>query len=320
VYHRWRNHERFRGGPQQVIVIHGSVARAWRDRLDSRNLIRNLGGVSLLDDASRDVPGQSILPPVYVISLARCHERRTWMHRHLGSRGLAFEACDAVDGRNLASDDACPLTRGERACYLSHVGVWQRLLSVGSPGAFVLEDDVQLLPGCSVSLLAEVVRLTRPGEVVLLQSSATDIWRWQRRRLSSGSGFIGYTLGDTLLASAYYLTREGALALVKRWEREGMRFCVDHWYWRRAEQPAWAGTLPILVLQPNLVTQQDAFASEIAALGRVGTTGAAFSRPRVQRRFDGQWRHIPRDSLRVIRRQIRLFWARPMRVSGTALL
>jgi len=273
-----------------------------------------------LDAASRDGPGPAALPPVYVVSLARCHERRAWMQRQLTAGGLAFAIHDAVDGRDLSPDECGPLTRGERACFLSHVGVWQRLLSADAPGAFVLEDDVRLLPPCSVSLLAEVARLTRPGEVVLLQSSSTDIWRWQRRRLSSGQGYIGYTLGDTVLASAYYLTRAGARALVNRWEREGIRFCVDHWYWRRREQPGWAGTLPILVLQPNLVEQHEAFASEIAALGRAGTTGAVFSRPRVRQRFDGRWRHIPRDGLRVVRRQIRLVLARPLRTSGTVLL
>jgi len=252
--------------------------------------------------------------PVYVISLPRSAARRRWIVEHLREKGVCFEFVDAVDGQELAEEPG-PLTRGERACYLSHLAVWKRLLDGNARGAFVFEDDVMMLPWCSVSVLGEVARQTRPGEVVLLQSSARYLWKRCRRLLSEGRSVIAYTLDDTKLASAYYLTREGAAAMVERWRREGIRFCVDHWYSKRGEYPSWRGTLPILVLQPNAFVQREEFVSEIARLGRGGLSGAEFQCCCSPVLFDGRWRHVPRDSLRFVRRQLGAWLQRPARIS-----
>ncbi|MCX7887704.1 MAG: glycosyltransferase family 25 protein [Verrucomicrobiae bacterium] len=163
--------------------------------------------------------------PVFVVSLRRCHERRRWMQEHLGSLGIAFEFEDAVDGFELAEDRSVPLTRGEVAVTMSHLNVWRRLLRSAAQGAFVFEDDVMMLPWCSLEVLGEVAACARPTDVVLLQCVVRGLWRWGRKRLKSATAVVAYAIDDTLLAGAYFLTREAAAAMVRRVERGDSVLC-----------------------------------------------------------------------------------------------
>ena len=71
------------------------------------------------------------------------------MTKHLGSLDINFEFFDAVDGRNgLAKnlealvDRRAGLSDAEFACALSHMGVYQHIVSERINYAMVLEDDV----------------------------------------------------------------------------------------------------------------------------------------------------------------------------------
>jgi glycosyl transferase, family 25 len=108
-------------------------------------------------------PAQTI--PIFVISLARAADRRAAIERHLRALGLEFECVDAVDGQALSADVLTKVTGPEKipigqvACSLSHLSVYERIVSQGIPVACVLEDDGRLLPpavellrkGCSGS-------------------------------------------------------------------------------------------------------------------------------------------------------------------------
>ena len=253
--------------------------------------------------------------PVYVISLSRCTARRQWMTEQFARIGLAFDFLDAVDGRDLPPGPvALPggelLHPGERACAQSHLAAWRRLLQSEAPGAFVFEDDAVALPTVRQETLAEVVAHARPGEVVLLHSSCRDTWLLRQRRMRKWRGTIAYAMGETMLATAYYLTRAGAAAMVARWEREDILFAVDHWNCRDEIRPSWATTLPVLTVKPDLFDQHTAFASEISAMGRNGLDGPTFSR----RQSPGlsRWYHAPRNATRQMRRMLRRIWSRPV--------
>jgi hypothetical protein len=98
----------------------------------------------------RTMPAQAI--PIFVISLARSVTRREAIERHLSALGLSFECVDAVDGRTLAPETLATVTGPEKipigqvACALSHLSVYQRIVSREIPVACVLEDDGRLHP------------------------------------------------------------------------------------------------------------------------------------------------------------------------------
>ena len=112
--------------------------------------------------------GDSSLPcPLFVISLSRATERRMAIKQRLDVLGLTYQIIDACDGEKMPKSDYASrlndefwrINRGRRlspseiGCYLSHYGVWQKIVVDKIPHAVILEDDAVLTPD-----FAEIVR------------------------------------------------------------------------------------------------------------------------------------------------------------------
>jgi GR25 family glycosyltransferase involved in LPS biosynthesis len=89
--------------------------------------------------------------PIFVISLARAARRRERICRHLDSLGLVYTLVDAVDGRELASEDLATLDvsgdvwpLGQIGCYASHLNIYKAIIEQRLPLALILEDDARL--------------------------------------------------------------------------------------------------------------------------------------------------------------------------------
>lgn len=95
-------------------------------------------------------------PPVFIVNLKQSVDRRVHMEQVLSSLPLEYEFVEAVDGRVLTDgylkevydEKACirnigrPLSRGEVACALSHVKIWEMIKGRGLEEAFIMEDDI----------------------------------------------------------------------------------------------------------------------------------------------------------------------------------
>jgi len=120
-----------------------------------------------------------MLTKVYVISLKRAPERRSSITKQLESLGLDFEMIDAVDYQELKDTDferLCDaqavaqqpfLTKGMRACALSHVKALNKMIADGAPAALILEDDA-ILPADIKELLLTLGSELRKNEVIAL--------------------------------------------------------------------------------------------------------------------------------------------------------
>lgn len=97
------------------------------------------------------------LPRTFVISLPEATERQAYIHDHLGPLGLPYEFFEAVDGRafDVPSHPVYDVTRrrryfgrdlkgGEVGCFLSHKGIYEKMVRENIPIAFIVEDDVIL--------------------------------------------------------------------------------------------------------------------------------------------------------------------------------
>jgi len=94
----------------------------------------------------------------FVIHLARAAQRKPNVEELRASLPGALEVIDAVDARDMSSDDIAKLVSGPRhfptypfklrtsevACFLSHRKAWQLIADGNASGAMVLEDDVVL--------------------------------------------------------------------------------------------------------------------------------------------------------------------------------
>ncbi|NOR62043.1 MAG: hypothetical protein GQ535_06050 [Rhodobacteraceae bacterium] len=86
----------------------------------------------------------------FLINLDHRTDRMAFMQAQLGPMGLGFNRISAVNG--LGEDDiGYPadhprLTKGEFACYLSHINCWRAFLATDAERCLIMEDDVAFGP------------------------------------------------------------------------------------------------------------------------------------------------------------------------------
>jgi glycosyl transferase, family 25 len=164
----------------------------------------------------------SELPPVWVISLARAHDRRVFIRRALDEIGVQFEILDAVDGRELGDRETRSyselralreygrgLARGMLASSISHLRAYQRIVDEGLPECVVIEDDACVSPEL-VEILHARQFFPRDWEVITFHS----MFPWAAPRpIDAGplpSGFRVCRYARTPLGAQAYLIRQQA--------------------------------------------------------------------------------------------------------------
>lgn len=89
----------------------------------------------------------------YVISLTTAIDRREHINQEFGKQGIDFEFFDAVTPEQTPQlcqtlgihlMDNQQLTDGEKACFISHVSLWQKMLDDNIDYMAIFEDDVYL--------------------------------------------------------------------------------------------------------------------------------------------------------------------------------
>ena len=172
---------------------------------------------------------EKIIPPVFVISLARAAERRADMVRRLDAADVRYEIVDAVDGATLdlsqlkerikpgllsekADRVADTLNSGAIGCYLSHYRVWERMVREGVECALVLEDDVEW-SGDFFQVVREVVASEWHWEIVNLSTA-------QPSKIVKVLGVVGdnrkfgLSSRSRATAAAYLISLSGAKKLL----------------------------------------------------------------------------------------------------------
>lgn len=87
-----------------------------------------------------------------VISLQSKPERRTHITQEFSKQGIDFEFFDAITpdqvakfaARHSLALDGAFLTEGEKACFMSHVCLWQQMIDEDLEYLAVFEDDIYL--------------------------------------------------------------------------------------------------------------------------------------------------------------------------------
>lgn len=216
--------------------------------------------------------------PVFVINLERDVERRAAMEQSLARLGIAAEFVAAVDGKALGEaafaryDRArCLRTYGvdmlpsEIGCYLSHFGLFERMVADNIPRALILEDDVTFTEDFAAVVEGlvglpdvdwHIIRLTtlRPKVAHPAKPKFTG-----RKLASPLPGYDLFRLHTHVLgAGAYLISLDGARAMIGYGGKFFMP--IDHTmdrYWENGIAP--------LVVRPFPAHQREDIASSIGA-------------------------------------------------------
>jgi glycosyl transferase, family 25 len=164
----------------------------------------------------------------YVINLARSPERRVHITAELNKTAQDYEIVTGVDGRELNMSDEAVIDpwfaangifpAGSAGCALSHLSVYQKIISDDLDTALVLEDDV-IVPPDLPALADAVAPLLTGAEVALLSVDSPQPCQVSRRgsaRLASGRLLgLPVDIAQPRSAGAYVITREACERLAK---------------------------------------------------------------------------------------------------------
>lgn len=158
---------------------------------------------------------------VFVLHVAEGYEHRArHMERMLACHGIGFEyvlegdmatITPGIISDNFAGELAC--VSAPTSCAFKHLTAYRRIVERGLPGAFIMEDDIELVRGFSrmaLDMIGELRRRCIDNAIVSLEESNLMYVPGSRRR----KGVMLYEGERDRFAGCYYITRECAAAIL----------------------------------------------------------------------------------------------------------
>jgi glycosyl transferase, family 25 len=202
--------------------------------------------------------------PVVVINLDRRPDRLQQIARRLDALGIAWRRVQACDASQISESDLArlapavghfgPLSRGGRACQVSHYKAWRE--AAESPSAFtlILEDDAYLADDAAqfvnddswIPAGARLIQLEKhrrgASKVLIGKVLSTKNGRSVHRLYSFHAG-----------TAAYLISRDFARAALKLCGTT--RVAVDHVLFNPAVSSL-SGDATVMIISPALATQE----------------------------------------------------------------
>lgn len=215
-------------------------------------------------------------PSIFVINLDRRPDRLQFMAHQLDAMGVSWQRVAAHDMQTV--DDDClareialrdhriSMGRGSQCCALTNLYIYRRMMDEDLPGAFILQDDVELSPDIA-PFMASLDWL--PDGINLVQFEKHG--RRRSRRL------VGPALGEPPVAgrslhrlhsrtggaACYLLTRRGAERVLS--EKPVLDMPIDHFLFSPNVSPLFY-RLGVAIVRPALACQNTGdLASDLAA-------------------------------------------------------
>ena len=202
---------------------------------------------------------------IYLINLARSTDRLEACARQLDAHDLSYERIDAVDGDDIPNSTISDIynfntssyhkrmTKGEIACYLSHVRTWQKIVDEKLDYAVIFEDDILLQNGIQQAL--EVISSIRePWDVIKLAEAPI------KRKVEHHIQVVGFSLVTynkiPIRCCAQAISLAGAKKLLANSANVTRPIDIELQYW-------WESELCVFGLQPYTAAPNLELFSEI---------------------------------------------------------
>jgi glycosyl transferase, family 25 len=222
--------------------------------------------------------------PVFVINMVDNLARMDKCAAQLDAQSITFERFEAVNGRALSVGEAAqaydaaenerlfrhPLLRGELGCYLSHIGIWQRIAHGDAEGAVVLEDDFAADTDLT-EVLHALCDSNESWDMVKLYTRRVDKKMLQPEHLTEGRKLVTpYAIPNTTLG--YVIRKGAAVRLLARATPFARPIDEDH-------KRFWEHGLDVrLVMPPPLGLSDEAFAANSIEADRKSQSGGVLLR------------------------------------------
>lgn len=179
------------------------------------------------------------LPPIFVVSLAKDKKRRAYITKELAKHKLNYRFIDAIDG-SLLKDDyiskvyskakaieqaGVPLTKGEIGCALSHISIWQKMVSENIEKAIIFEDDI-ILSDVFLQVINNINDAApKNWELILFghNNNENGIDSICQLSISKYSGLVDFYIKKPMVIAsctfAYMVNKQGAKLLIEKTDK-----------------------------------------------------------------------------------------------------
>ncbi|MEP2027450.1 MAG: glycosyltransferase family 25 protein [Paracoccaceae bacterium] len=197
----------------------------------------------------------------FIVSLLDQSKRRALATDQANKYGLEFEFFDAVDGKRLEKevlhahyDEARnrkyfkrPLANGEIACYLSHIGLWEKIAHGTDDRVLILEDDFEFIVD-PTPFFRQLADKNIADVMIKIDGSP----RQRKPRIVEDLGETTLSMVDIIPArtTGYLIGRKAAERLYE--SRRNFFRTVDN-----DIKHHWEYDVPVLVAIPQLVRERD---------------------------------------------------------------
>lgn len=169
---------------------------------------------------------------IYCVNLADAVERRKKIVEQCSRYGLAVEMVEARNGRLMSDEDFRALVfnpgrnmlpKGDAACALTHLAIYETILNEGQDVAMIMEDDAVFESDPRPFIEAAGTADPERPDVFLM----TDCKEYvaSRKRILSGVTFHPALSGNN--AHAYVITRKAAANMLRG--NRPLKVTIDNW-------------------------------------------------------------------------------------------
>ncbi len=166
----------------------------------------------------------------YIINLLTRPDRKDFMGSQMEKGDLDYEFIKAVDGKMLSDQEidtvtlnfsASHLTKGEVACALSHLSIYQKMIDNNIDIALVLEDDVYV-PDNIDSVLQKILSIEQNNKPNIYLLSDVEAY------IENSSLYEGiYRIESASKAHCYVINKTAAKKMLKK--LIPIRYEADMW-------------------------------------------------------------------------------------------
>ncbi len=173
----------------------------------------------------------------FVISLSTAHERRAHICSEFGKKSVDFEFFDALTPEPAAlfaqelglNTDEYTLTKGELACFMSHVFLWKKMITENIPYMAIFEDDIYL--GDNVkTFLTDALWIEKIWHLIKIEEFTPKVALGQKiKEFTSDPDRALFDLKSKNLGTAgYILSLHGAKQLISYIQSLDKLIALDH--------------------------------------------------------------------------------------------
>ena len=218
----------------------------------------------------------------FIINLPQDSERRKLVTDDMKKNNLDFSIIEAVDGRLLSDQDIKKyynekksielfnhkLSVGEIGCALSHIKIYEKMVSENIPSALIMEDDICIMDSKIDDVLKNLEKIYPADFPVVVLLNYVKKYISNKNDIVINEKYILHDSYRGTSTSGYFITKEAAKIMAEN--IFPVYVVADKWEYFQKK------FFPVKIIVPNCIgLSEQSFDSRITSFGGKGKNKSA---------------------------------------------